>query len=229
LWQAVQRARLTRRLKGLLSRCEEAQPETEEPRPEVSLFEQPCRWLAIRGEHLPPVQEALHLHHATPCSWAEGLVEAHEDKLFIAPPIAGWILVVGSGLPDPSDDVDHCFHFLAELSRKLGVVQFFDVNRILNYHSWVWFEKGRVQRAYAWAEKTLWNQGAMTAAERELELRCYDYGNDFLYIQREALAANLEKVAQLAARWSIDPGAIPEANWSAANGIVGEISNSGRR
>jgi len=225
----MMRARAMRRLNEFFSRSEGELIVQPEPALGVSFFEQPCRWLAIRGEHLHAVQEALHLHHAVPCSWVEGLVEAQEDKLFIAPPISGWILVVGSGLPGPFDDVDRCFHFLCDLSRKLGGVQLFNVNRVLNYHAWVSFEKGRVQRAYAWAEKTLWNQGAMTAAERELEMRCFDYGNDLVYLQREALGANLEKIAQLAARWSVDPGSISEPNWSSANGIVGEISHSRSR
>ena len=225
LCQAMQRARFTRNLDKLLSRPEESEPSPAELTLGLSLFEQPCRWLAVRGEHLQAVQDALHLHHVMPCSWAEGLTEAHEDKLFIAPPVSGWILVVGLGLPDPSDDVDRCFHFLSDLSRKLGVLQFFDVNRVLNYHSWVSMEKGHVQRAYAWAEKTLWNQGTMTAPERELEMHCYDYGSELVFMQRDALSANIEKVTQLAAQWSIDPSSIPETNWSMA-GIVGEISSS---
>jgi len=34
---------------------------------------------------------------------------AGEQKLFWAPPLKGWILVFGSGLPEPVDDVDICF------------------------------------------------------------------------------------------------------------------------
>lgn len=225
LWHAMQRARLARHLDILLSRSHGEESILPQQNLVLSLFEQPCRWLAVRGEHLHVVQEALHLHHVMPCSWEEGLTEAQEDKLFIAAPISGWILVLGLGLPDPSDDVDRCYHFLSDLSRKLGVVQFFDVNRVLNYHSWVWMEKGRVQRAYAWAEKTLWNQGGMTAAESELEMKCYDYGSELVYLQKEALGANIEKVTQLAAQWSIDPSSIPETNWSTV-GLVGEISPS---
>ncbi len=190
----------------------------------LSLFEQPCRWLAIKGENLSAVQSALNLHHVVPCSWEEGLMEAQEDKLFISPPIASWILVVGSGLPDPAEDVDRCFRFLTDLSRKLGQVQFFSTNRVLNHHAWALIEKGHVYRAYAWADNTLWNQGVMTSAERELELRCFDYGSELIYTQREGLSVNSEKVTQLAARWSIDPSAISETNWSAGNGIVGELS-----
>src|SRR5580765_7560098 len=83
----------------------------------------PTSWLAIKSRNLVAVQSALGLHHVKPCSLLEGL--AGHEKLFIAPPLKGWILVFGSGLPDPADDVDLCFRFIVNLSRKLGAVQFF--------------------------------------------------------------------------------------------------------
>jgi len=46
-------------------------------------------------------------------------------------------------LPDPADDVDVCYRLLAELSRKLGHVQFFNANTVLNQHAWVQAEHGR--------------------------------------------------------------------------------------
>ena len=63
-----------------------------------ALFGQPCRWLAIKGHNPIAVQDALHLNAPMPCSWEEGLIEAREHKLFISPPVSGWILVVGSSL-----------------------------------------------------------------------------------------------------------------------------------
>src|SRR5829696_18576 len=62
------------------------------------LVQRPQTWLAIRSRNVHTVQSALGLHNAQPCTWLEGL--AGEQKLFIAPPINGWILVVGSDLPD---------------------------------------------------------------------------------------------------------------------------------
>lgn len=189
----------------------------------LSPFEQPCRWLAIRGDSVSSVQAALHLRHVVQCSWEVGLVEAHEDKLFISAPISGWIIVVGSSLPDPSEDVDRCYLFLTGLSRQLGQVQFFSANRVLNHHAWVLLERGHITRGYAWADETVWNQGPMTSPERDLEMRCFDYGSEVHFAHREVLAANVEKVTQLAARWSVDPSAISESNWRGATGIVGEF------
>src|SRR5437762_1261150 len=53
----------------------------------TSLFEQPRRWLAVKSTNSTSVQCALGLHHPTACSWEEGLVEAHYDKLFVSPAI----------------------------------------------------------------------------------------------------------------------------------------------
>lgn len=188
-----------------------------------ALFHPPSCWLAIRSRNVFAVQVALGLNNPRPCLCCEGL--AGETKLFIAPPIKGWILVAGSGLPDPVDDVDVCFRFLQNLSRELGHVQLFSVSRILQHHGWVRVEKGRVQRAYVWAGRTLWTQGAPTRAESELNLKCYDYfdptsGNTFS--MPEGVATNVDRLPLLASAWSLDPAHIDQRLLEAACGIAGE-------
>lgn len=191
-----------------------------------SLFEQPGRWLVVKASNPSVVQAALNLHHPISCSWEKGLSEAREDKLFISPSVSGWVLVMGNGLPGPFDDVDRCFRFLTALSRKLGQVQFFSVSRVVNHHAWALLEKGHVYRAYAWAGETLWNQGPLTAAEKDLELLCLAYGQDEdVYTVKDSISANSEKVNQLAARWSLDPATVPLSAWS-GRGIVGELVHS---
>jgi len=115
---------------------------------------------------------------------------------------------------------------LTQVSRKLGQVQFFSSSRVLNYHSWALTEKGRVFRAYSWAGETIWNQGPITAAERELDVVCFDYGAEVnAFAARDALAANCEKVILLASRWGVDPTLLGSGNWR-GQGIVGEWSHS---
>src|SRR6266849_3810385 len=89
-----------------------------------SIFHCPNRWLAVKSNNPQTVQKALGLHNPTPCSWTEGMARVSDQKLFVSPPFNGWVLVVGSLLPDSSEDVDACFRFLHRLSRELGEVQF---------------------------------------------------------------------------------------------------------
>ena len=196
----------------------------ESPAPFLS---RPPSWLAVKSRNLAAVQAALGLHHVKPCSWIEGL--AGEEKLFLAPPLKDWILVFGSGLPDPTDDVDICFRFIVNLSRKLGQVQFFSANRILFHHAWVRAEGGKIIRAYAWAGRTLWQQGTMTPAEKDLDLHCFDYSEPdaptpFLF--SDLISTNLDRVPLLASRWSLDPAGIDQRLLSHEFGIAGEPSRS---
>ena len=187
---------------------------------QVVFQHRPAAWLAIRSRNLHAVQTALGLHNPRPCTWIEGIVR--EQKFFIAPPVNGWILVVGSGLPDAGDDVDATFRFLLNLSRKLGQVQFFAADRVLGHHAWAMVEAGRVVRAYAWAGQTHWNQGVKTRAELELGLKCFRYfeGPERLsFGQTDVIALNTEKVPLLAARWSLDPASIDERLLVRSHGI----------
>ena len=205
-----------------------AAPTGTDARLQPSIFSTPPRWMAVRSGNPYVVQAALGLHKPTPCSWEEGLTATHERKLFISPSINGWVLVIGSRLPDPSEDVDRCFRFLLDLSRKVGHVQFFSLNRVVNHHAWVQLQHGQVLRAYAWAGKTIWNQGRKTTAEMELGLRCFDYaqGPDAApYNQNDPLQHNTERVPLLARRWSVDPAAVDARRLKESPGITGEISH----
>src|SRR5688500_15382995 len=72
--------------------------------PAPFLFDRPTRWMAVKCSNLQKVQNALGLHNASPCPLSEGFSRLGEHKLFISPPVKGWILVVGNSLPDVSED-----------------------------------------------------------------------------------------------------------------------------
>jgi hypothetical protein len=187
------------------------------------------RWIAIRTSRLQAVQTALRLTKATPCTWEEALSATQEHKLFISPPLSGWVLVLGSHLPEASEDIDRCFRFLLELSRKLGHVQYFSVNRALSHHTWVQAEQGTILRAYSWAGKTIWNQGLKTSAEIELGLKCFAYGESperAPFGHGDPFARNAERVPLLASRWSVDPTTVDARLLSETHGVAGEVSRS---
>jgi hypothetical protein len=189
-----------------------------------AVFTQPNRWMAVKAKDPMTVLAALDLHEPAACSCDDGFVDAGEHRVFITPPASGWVLVLGSGLPDPAEDIDRCYHFLMEMSRKLGHIQFFSANRVLNHHAWAIVDRGMVIRAYAWAGETLWNQGAATSAEKDLDLRCFSYASDRLVFgQRDGSVPNAEKICRLASLWSVDPMAVSESAWVNEQGIIGNF------
>jgi len=186
----------------------------------------PESWLAVRSRNLASVQMALSLHQPKPCSWLEGFTNA--DSLFIAPPVKGWVLVTGAGLPEPLQDVDACFRFVLDLSRKLGHVQFFSANRTLLSHAWVRAENGRIVRGYAWAGTTQWQQGVMTLDEMELGLYCFDYAEPAACgwaDHPEFFQNNVQKVGLLAARWGLDPARVRKHLFLNESGVAGKAAH----
>ena len=185
----------------------------------------PARWLAVRVNDVAEVQNAFRMRDPEPCSFHDGVTG--EKSLFLAVVPNGWTLITGLRVPDPEDDVDAFFRFLMEASRKLGHIQYFSANPFQHHHAWIKAEHGSVLRAYAWAGSTLWNQGPMTEAERDLGLECLDYGDhpgrNGAELQ-EIASVNVEKVHLLAARWSFDPGAAALRQQAKSQGVAGEAS-----
>ncbi len=181
--------------------------------------------MAIKSTSAEEVRGALGLGETIPCSWDEGLTEARDHMLFVAPPVDGWVLVVGHSLPDPADDSDRSFHFLRRISQQLGHVQYFSFNRVVNHHAWAIVDQGEVFRAYAWADEVVWNHGPLTAAERELKMciRPYASESDRPLSSNEA-QANCDTLTRLAARWGIDPAMVAEEVSSGDGGCVGRVS-----
>lgn len=167
----------------------------------------PARWMAVRAGSVRDVRNALGLSNATPCSIEDGLAGNHQQALFLAPPVNGWVLLTGPGIPDPAEDIDEVYHLLRALSIKLGAAQFFSFNRALGHHGWAWARGGGIVRAFAWSGRTLWNEGDPTPPERALRMRCpgYDEPEPQSAIAREIILGNVDKIPLLAARWSVDP------------------------
>ncbi|MFO1512130.1 MAG: hypothetical protein U1F83_04320 [Verrucomicrobiota bacterium] len=201
----------------------EDQPKPAEPSFLPPQNRRPACWLAIRSRDMVSVQSALGLRNAAPCSWAEGLVA--DRKIFIAPPVNGWTLVFGSGLPDPGEDVDVAFRFLRERGRSHRCSSF--CRAVVANITPALAEFGRIVRAYAWAGATVWNQGVKTTAETTLGVKCFAYGEVTTtddWTVADFIVANVEKVPQIARRWSLDPAEIDLRTVANAQGIAGHHS-----
>ena len=202
------------------------------PSPSFSplVFERPACWLAIKSRNIEAVREALGLENPTSCSWIEGLAGISTDnRLFLSPPIRGWILVFGPHIPRPSDDIDVCYRFLARLSEEMGEVQYFCMDSVTYEHAWARLVDGVVVRAYAWFRETLWNQGAFSEAERRAGVQTYSYGESpdpSAYGMQDRFRMNSDRVFQVASRWSIDPSKVNQGDFvSSGLGLSGTLSD----
>jgi hypothetical protein len=167
----------------------------------------PPRWAVVRSTNTACLREFLGLDPVPLTPWSEALARSREPELFVSPPVEGWTLLIGGDLPDPVADVDATYCFLLRLSREFGEVQFYSVDRVLNFHAWARYREGRVDRAYAWASETLWNEGRMTLDERLLGCRCRAYGSEpeeLPYGEVSPEQTNAERVPLLARRWGPD-------------------------
>ena len=185
----------------------------------LRLMQRPNCWLAIRAVSPESVKQALGLIRTEPCPWVEGLSGSRE--FFISQRLSGWVIVTGMGLPHPGDDVDATFLFLTALSRKLGHVQFFYADRILQHHALARLDDGCVTRAFAWVGETVWNQGPPTVPEIETGLSLPAYGDG---ATDAAIRKNIQKLPQLAARWSLDPADVKLKSARESIGIAGDCA-----
>ncbi len=189
-------------------------------------FNHPTAWLAIRNRNVDLVLETFGLQNATPCTWEDGLANAVERGIFVSPPIGGWTLVLGPCLPAPDDDIDALFRTITDLSARLGHVQYFHANAALSQHAWAKSEYGRILRAFAWTDRTVWNQGRPTLAEARLGMVCPDYGDEpreeGMFGQPDFAVSNTERVPALAARWSVDLASVNAQSPDLARGVAGD-------
>lgn len=194
-----------------------------------SFFSAPPRWLAVQSTDARQILASLDIRNVKPCAWDDGINASRRQQVFLTPPINGWTLLIGPGLARWTDDPDTCYQFIRDFSSKIGLVQFFSQNQVVNHHSWILANHGDILRAYAWAGETVWNQGPLTAAEKQLGFVCFDYGERLARdesSQADPCPANTEMVHRLAGKWSVDPTTIDHRNWIRPDGMVGEINTS---
>ena len=128
-------------------------------------------WLAVESADPAAVAAAVGLTRPAPCGWAAGVEAAYGGaKLFVTPPLAGWVLVPAAYWftalgTDPGRAAGP---WLRNLSAAFGRAQLFASNRGPEYHLWADAKAGRVTRGYCYsgaANATVWHLGRATAAE----------------------------------------------------------------
>jgi hypothetical protein len=139
-------------------------------------------WFAVKASDPASVLEALEFGGATPANWASGLAAAYgrsqdsEAWVFASPPISGWVLVVGSSLPYPSNETHHDFgrrfdELFSRLMNRFEDVQYFGSHRVVDFAAWARAMNGKPLRIFAWSGSdgaVLANIGEQTPEEAKL-------------------------------------------------------------
>src|ERR1700712_5712569 len=58
-----------------------------------------CMWFAVKTDKKNRLAEILKLKNLSDCNWQVGIDKAYNGSVFITPPIDGWTLACGWGLP----------------------------------------------------------------------------------------------------------------------------------
>jgi hypothetical protein len=188
-------------------------------------------WLAIRGSDSSVVAAALDLHDLQSANWEYGVWHATEAdyRIFITPPVNGWVLAVGIPLLFESDD--HQTKRIVPLSKQFGEAQFFSSMRTSAAYLWARAVRGNVIRVFYEGDGTRREEGDKTDEEKQLGFRFFDASSPEStepgYWQRKDLIhLNEDYVLKVAGKWSIDPSKLDQMGLPTLIGVIGSPSES---
>lgn len=192
-------------------------------------------WIAIKTQDSGSVVDALGVGDPVPANWNSGIgtvydAQLGENRVFVSPPVNGWVFVVGNSLPHPHGAlfVDKCTPLLVHLGEQFRDVQYFASYPDLDLFIWAKLASGRVVRAFGIGEQgVIWARGRTTQEERLLGLKLFelrgvrgrkgDAGGELL------MHPTQEHVMRLAGHWSINPTLL---DGMVANAGLGTICKS---
>ena len=195
-------------------------------------------WYALKTIKTQEVVEAFNLKNPKPINWEFGVeirysreyrferFRARRQAIYVAPPVNGWTLVIGTGLPYlTKDESSDGYALFLHLSKLFGEAQFFDSLRGVDAYTWARAVQGKLIRAYSFGEyeEQMWDMGELTLAEKELgyvlpTLGNYQNENDQWQWPKES------DVLQIAGKWSVNPGELDTYDIPASLGVLGEPS-----
>jgi hypothetical protein len=145
-------------------------------------------WFAVKTEQPTLVAQTLNLTNRRQANWKTGIEAGYaraeagdsHSRVFVSPPVGGWVFVVGSDLPLPdlrdsnpkqTAGIDHRFEQLfGALSKAFPEVQFFASYRVVGLDGWARARGGRVERNFLIVDGEVYaNVGAQTVEERQLK------------------------------------------------------------
>jgi hypothetical protein len=190
-------------------------------------------WLAINEASPEPLVAELGLSEVVRANWSSGISAVYDDMttVYVSPPVGGWVLVVGLQLPELGSDLApvRCGEFLQNLANKYEDVQYFATHRVVEYHAWSRYVKGKHVRSYAYLGErgeTLLDLSEQSFEEVQLGFRFFDEHSQEAsrdsYWEREDLRFPREDdVMKLAGKWSLDPTSLDGSDAEPSLGWLG--------
>ena len=141
-------------------------------------FAYKVNWFAVKASDPASVLDALEFGEATPANWASGLAAVYGDDpwVFASPSVSGWILVVSSSLPYPTNETHHDigkrFEVLfSRLMKRFDDVQFFGSHRVVGFVTWARAAERQADTCLFFArDEIMANVGEQTPEEAKLGL-----------------------------------------------------------
>lgn len=178
-------------------------------------FGSKIRWIAVKATHRERVAVALGMSQIEMVNWHYGLQEAHKNHVFVTPPIKGWVLAVGRGLPDFDDGKNpKLTDLLSRLSQTFGEAHFFATHPAIDYNCWLKYADGELVRGLSAAEGSmLLNEGKQSGIEADLVYFDDTTDSDGLTFPDEQL------VMEIAAEWSVNPTLLEKPEFEGVEGL----------
>ncbi|MCX2525496.1 hypothetical protein [Larsenimonas rhizosphaerae] len=201
-------------------------------------------WFAIKSDQSKKVADLFEIQNQKPSNWASGLSCSFQNKIFVSPPINGWIFVVSQSLPfigDPliptAEDMIQRYSHIAD---NFENVQFFGSHRVVDAAVYAWAVNGKWQRIFSISEGEVHsNYGLYSEPERQLnilnlsELSCRaatdritkafeEYEESESLINDMPIVVEETYILELAGLLSINPIKLDKTHEPLGVGIIGE-------
>lgn len=183
-------------------------------------------WVAVKTENTERLLEVLKLDGVKQANWVEGTLQACNGDVFVLPPIEGWILISGLGLPNPSskDGVVASKLLIDKLSEAFNEAQLFGNHRVSGTAFWMKSVNGQTVRLYCIADGNNYIEGELTDVEKKWDLidtnspeaQNEEYWDKMVY-------PDAEHVLEVAKNWSINPMELEGKENVGAFGYIGRF------
>ena len=191
-------------------------------------------WIAIKTGDVRKVLDVLGLYQIEQTNWRSGIgtvyhKELGENRIFVSPPVRGWIFVVGLAIPHPIGErfMDKWTPLMESLAEEFSDVQYFFSYPSIDFYGWARVLKGRISRAFAIGDEgIIMKRGRTTREEKGLGLKLFelrgvrglsgDAGGELVLYPTET------HVMRLAGQWGIDPTGLARLSKEPGLGYIGQ-------